>query len=203
MQTIDLKKDLKHLYKPSGKTISVVDVPPMNYLMIDGEGAPGTPVYSQSVSALYTLAYGLRFAVKDQQQIAFTVMPLEGLWWAEDMTQFSSDNKDDWKWTMMILQPEQVTAELVEETRAAIAKKKKPPLLERVYFGSYHEGPSVQIMYTGPYADEGPTIIRMHDHVHQNGHHLTGKHHEIYISNPGRVAPEKLKTVIRQPFNGG
>jgi hypothetical protein len=200
---MDLKKDLKHLYKPSTKSINVVDVPPMNYLMIDGEGDPNTSeLYAKAVTALYNLAYGIRAISKAQGQI-FTVMPLEGLWDLEETPEdflITAEDKATFQWTMMIVQPSHITAEIVEEAREIVYRKKNPPLLDYIRFELYHEGEAVQTMYLGPYADEGPTIKRLHHFIEENGWYLAKRHHEIYLSNPDRVAPERLKTIIRQPF---
>jgi len=128
------------------------------------------------------------------------VMALEGLWWADDLRAFSSARKDEWKWTAMIMQPDIITPELVELARADLIEKKNPAAAPKIRLEAYHEGLSAQIMYFGPYADEGPTIQRLHDFIHESGHQLRGKHHEIYVGDPRRTAPEKLKTVIRQPM---
>jgi hypothetical protein len=200
MAKVDFKKALKHLYNPSQKAFSVVDVPPMNFLMLDGHGDPNNnPAYQEVVDTLYTMAYAVKFALKPQG-FDYVVPPLEGLWWIEDMAQFSLASKEEWDWTMMIMQPERVTAELVEQVRADVARKKDPPALPRLRFGAYHEGLAVQIMYIGPYADEGPTIARMHAFAAAEDYALRGKHHEIYLSDPRRTPPERLKTVIRQPI---
>jgi hypothetical protein len=200
MSKIDLRKELLHLYKPSAKDLTVVEVPPLNYLMIDGQGNPNTaPEYQTALQALYKLSYTLKFASKKHLGIDYVVMPLEGLWWAEDMDDFVAMNKDAWQWTMMMLQPEHITAEMVEEARAAAARKQSLSTLAQVRLERFHEGLSVQIMYVGAYADEGPTIARMHAYIAENGYAPSGKHHEIYLSDPRRTAPEKLKTVIRQP----
>ena len=127
-------------------------------------------------------------------------MALEGLWWMDDMTEFSVTRKDEWKWTAMMMQPDIITPDLVELARADLIKKKNPVAASKIRFESYHEGLSAQIMYFGPYADEGPTIQRLHEFILESGHQLRGKHHEIYLSDPRRTAPEKLKTVIRQPM---
>ena len=127
-------------------------------------------------------------------------MALEGLWWVDDMAHFSVDAKGEWHWTLMIMQPDIITAEMVEAACADVAKKKTLAALPKVRFEAYHEGPSAQIMYFGPFKDEGPTIARLHAFIEEGGHQLRGKHHEIYLSDPRRTAPEKLKTVIRQPL---
>lgn len=202
MAKIDLKKDLKHLYSPSAKEVSVVDVPPMNFLMIDGSGDPNTSQeYAEAIEALYALAYALKFKVKKSKvAIDYAVMPLEGLWWTDDPTQFSMSNKAIWKWTAMIMQPKYVTAELLAGALAEVKKKKDLTALDRVRFESYHEGLSAQIMHIGPYAAEEPTIAELHSFIEENGYRLNGRHHEIYLSDPRKSAPEKLKTVLRQPI---
>jgi hypothetical protein len=205
MSTIDLRKQFKHLHQPSAKQFSIVDVPPLNFLMIDGSGNPNTSQdYKDALEALYGLAYTLKFGVKQgkygDKKYDYPVMALEGLWWMDDMREFSVARKDDWKWTMMIMQPDIITPDWVELARADLIKKKNPVAAAKIRFESYHEGLSSQIMYFGPYADEGPTIQRLHEFIHESGHQLRGKHHEIYLSDPRRTAPEKLKTVIRQPM---
>jgi len=202
MPKIDLKQELKHLYNPSAKAVAVVDVPPMNFLLIDGTGNPNTsPEYAAAVEALYSVAYTLKFKVKKSKaQIDYPVMPLEGLWWVEDMTQFSIHNKDAWLWTMMIMQPAFVTADLFNESVSEAGKKKELPALGKIRFELFSEGQAAQIMHLGPYAAEEPTINRLHAYIHEQGYELAGKHHEIYLKDPRKSAPEKLQTVIRQPF---
>jgi hypothetical protein len=200
MNKLDWKKDCKELYFPPAHPV-MVDVPPMNFLMIDGHGDPNiSPVYAESVEALFSLAYTLKFSIKKAEGVDYAVYPPEGLWWTPDMADFSTSRKADWDWTMMIAQPEVVSAEWVERARAEALKKKGLPVLERVRFESYHEGLSAQIMHAGPFADEGPNIARVHEFIKEQGGRLCGKHHEIYLSDMRRTAPEKLKTVIRQPF---
>lgn len=200
MTALDLKKTLSSLYNPPKDRLTLVEVPPMNFLMIDGHGDPNTsPAYQQAVETLYGLAYTLRFAFK-KRGVEFTVMPLEGLWWAADMNVFTATTrKDTWDWTMMILQPDEVTAADVEQARAELLRKRKVSDLPPVRFEQYAEGLSVQILYYGAYADEGPTIARMHRYIAETGYQLAGKHHEIYMGDPRRTAPEKLKTILRQP----
>ena len=141
MSTVDLKKDLKHLYNPSAKEVSVVDVPPMNFLMIDGAGDPNVSLeYQQAMEALFSLSYALKFRVKKSNGVDYAVMPLEGLWWTNDPGQFSMSNKGIWKWTAMIMQPEYVTGELFAEALAEVRRKKDLVAVDRVRFESYHEG---------------------------------------------------------------
>lgn len=201
MAKIDLKKTLKHLYNPSTSAAVLLDVPPMTYLMIDGQGDPNTAAeYAAAVEALFSLAYALKFYLKRTQERDYTVMPLQGLWWAEDMREFSVERKDDWLWTMMILQPEEITLEMFEQVRAEVTKKKKLATLAKVRLETYHEGPVAQIMHRGPYSAEGPTVARLHACIAEHGYSLSGKHHEIYLSDPRKTALEKMKTVIRQPY---
>ena len=204
MTKIDFKKELKQLYNPSAKEAAIVDVPPMNYLMVDGTGDPNTAQeYQEAIEALYAIAYALKFAIKKERAIDYGVMPLEGLWWTDDMARFSMENKDIWKWTAMIMQPEYVTTELVEPALEQVAKKKKLPALSKMRFESLHEGLSAQIMHIGPFSAEGPTVEKLHSFIKENGYEFDGlieKHHEIYLSDVRRVAPEKMKTVLRQPM---
>ncbi len=201
MEKVDYKKELKHLYKPSGKNFSLVEVPVLQYLMIDGHGDPNTSkLYQESIEALYGMAYTVKFANKNIENTPdYTVMPLEGLWYMENMEEFSSSNKNDWLWTAMIMMPDFITSELFEQSRDVLKKKKNPARLNDLRLEKYEEGISVQILYTGSYSDEGPTIDAMHKFAFENGYKLKGKHHEIYLGDPRKTAPEKLKTVIRQP----
>ena len=200
MEKIDLKKELKHLYNPSAKEISAVDVPAMNFLLVNGEGAPSSSQYVEAIEALFSVSYPLKFMVKKSIGVDFSVMPLEGLWWVDDMTKFSSDRKDEWKWTAMIMQPKYVSANDVKLAVEQVKKKKNLPALPMVRFENFKEGPAAQIMYVGPFSAEGPTIEKIHTYIQSNGHKLSGKHHEIYLNNPATTAPEKLKTILRQPM---
>jgi hypothetical protein len=202
MEKVDIKKKLKHLYDPSAKEISFVDVPQMNFAMIDGDGDPNkAKEYQEAIEALYSISYTIKFAVKKEQEIDYGVMPLEGLWWADDMSLFTT-NKDIWKWTAMIMQPDYVTRTLFDIALREVEKKKSLPALSRARFQSFNEGPSAQILYFGPYSAEGSTIEMIHKFIKEQGHTFDGllqKHHEIYLGDPRRTAPDKLKTVIRQP----
>lgn len=197
---IDLKKEYKELYK-QGKKPALVRVPAFNYLALDGRGDPNTsPDYVAAVEALYGVAYTLKFMLKGGPRAKdYAVMPLEGQWWAEDMDKFAETPKSQWLWTMSILQPPEITPDLVEEAREAIRKKKNPPALDKLRLESVEDGLSAQVLYLGPYSDEGPTILALHEFIAQSGHEIHGKHREIYLSDPRRAAPEKLKTIIRQP----
>jgi hypothetical protein len=202
MTKLDLKKQLKHLYAPSAKEVSVVDVPALNYLAIDGRGDPNTgPEYASAIEALFSLSYALKFVVKKgPQQVDYGVMPLEGLWWADDMGAFIHEDRSEWQWTMMMVQPDVVTADLVGDVMGVVAEKKPLPALQQLRFESFVEGPSAQLLHVGPFTTEGPTIERIHQHIRDMGHDLAGKHHEIYLSDVRKADPERWKTVIRQPF---
>jgi hypothetical protein len=195
------------LYKASAKQPVIVDVPPMQFLMIDGAGDPNTSqAYHAALEALYALAYTLKFALKKTAELNYRVAPLEGLWWSDAMADFTTANKDAWQWTMLIAQPSIVTPDLVEQARAEVQRKKAPPALAQVRLATFHEGLAAQILHIGPYATEAPTIQRLHAFIHAQGGTFDGlrqKHHEIYLGDPRRAAPEKLKTVIRQPFTRG
>ncbi|UCF58539.1 MAG: GyrI-like domain-containing protein [Candidatus Bathyarchaeota archaeon] len=201
MTKIDFKKELKHLYNPSAKKVEIVDIPMLNFLMIDGSGDPNTAQeYKDAVEGLFAVSYALKFMVKKEKGVDYGVLPLEGLWWTDNMTQFSLENKDAWKWTSMIMQPEYVTEALVNKALEQVEKKKNPPALPKIRFKSFQEGLSAQIMHIGPYSAEGPTIEGLHNYIKEHGYGLRGKHHEIYLSDPRRSAPERMKTVIRQPM---
>ena len=200
MQKIDLKKELKHLYLPSPKKVDLVDVPKMNFLMIDGKGAPASKSYHQSIEALYSMAYTIKFDLK-KKGIGpdFTVMPLESLWWMEGRDDFDLEDRDNWLWTSMILQPDHVTGEHVSDAVELVKAKKDLPTLDSMQFEAYDEGLSAQILHIGPYSEEEATIEKIHAFAAEQGYKLHKKHHEIYLSDPNRTQSEKLKTVIRQP----
>jgi len=202
MKKIDYKKELKHLYNPSSKTVEMVEVPEMNFLMIDGQGDPNTATaYSDAIEALYAVAYALKFMVKKGQlQIDYGVMPLEGLWWVDDMSQFDINEKSNWKWTVLIMQPEHVTHDLFALACEQVKKKKNLPALPTVRFEVFSEGQAAQTMHHGPFSEEGPTVERIHEFIRDNGYSRTGKHHEIYLNDMRKVAPERCRTVIRQPM---
>jgi hypothetical protein len=206
MKKIDLKKEFKHLYLPSAKKVEVVDVPPFNFVTVDGqieedEDPASSESFQDAIGALYGLAYTLKFASKLRQNnpIDFTVMALEGLWWSAS-GEFDIEKKGDWKWTMMIMQPDHITMDMFQEAQEEVRKKKGESIaLSAARFDRFHEGPSVQIMHIGPYSEEPATIDRMMAFAEEEGYRLRGKHHEIYIGDPRRAKPENLKTVLRHP----
>lgn len=202
MEKIDYKKQLKHLYKPSARKVEIVDVLPMNFLMIDGEGDPNTSQsFSDAIEALYPVSYTLKFMVKKGEMgIDYGVLPLEALWWSDDMSAFSTGNKDAWKWTLMIMQPEFISQKMIKEAMEEVKRKKNPASLPLLRFETFKEGKAAQIMHIGPFSEEGPTIEKVHLFIEGSGSQKTGKHHEIYLSDIRRAAPEKWKTVVRQPM---
>ncbi|MEE9346822.1 MAG: GyrI-like domain-containing protein [Robiginitomaculum sp.] len=209
MKKFDFKKANKKLYSGKIGRFDIVDVPALPYLMIDGVGSPNiSGVYGQAISALYALSYGLKFHSKIELGKDYVVAPLEGLWWADDMSVFASGDKDKWQWTMMMRQPVWATAPLLADIRAVStaknAKKKTPPTdaqtLAKVRLEVLTEGTCVQTLYVGPYDKEGETLRAMHsEFIPQNNMTMTGKHHEIYLNDPRKISPEKLKTILRQP----
>jgi hypothetical protein len=203
MEKVDYKKKLKHLYNPSASEISLVDVPQMNFVMVDGSGDPNTArEYQEAIEALYSISYAIKFMVKKEQEIDYGVMPLEGLWWTDNMSLFTTDNKDIWKWTAMIMQPEYVSPALFDSALRQVEKKKSLQALSKARFQSFHEGRAAQIMHIGPFSAEGPTIARIHEFIREQVYSFDGllqKHHEIYLSDFRKTAPDKLKTIIRQP----
>ena len=203
MVKIDYKKELKNLYSSSAEKVEVVELPQMNFLMIDGEGDPNTSQsFQDAIDVLYPLSYTLKFIIKRGEiGIDYGVLPLEGLWWADDMSSFSVDNKENWKWTLMIMQPELVKKEMVATAIEEVRKKKKPVALPLVRFESFVEGKVGQIMHFGPFSEEGPTVEKLHSFIKVSGSQRIGKHHEIYLSDIRRAAPEKWKTIIRQPMS--
>lgn len=203
MAKVDFTKELKHLYRPPATEFAVVDVPPMAFLMLDGHGDPNTAQeYRQAVEALYALAYRAKFISKDELAKDYVVPPLEGLWWAEDMDSFTAArDKSAWDWTMMIMLPEWISAELYQRAVHEVRQKKDLPGLHKIRMEHYHEGLSAQILHVGSYDAEGPVLARLHQEwLPQQGYVENGKHHEIYLSDARRVEASKLKTVLRQPI---
>jgi hypothetical protein len=197
---IDLRRERSALYSAT-RAPAFVDVPELPYLMIDGHGDPDTaPDYAAAVQALYSVAYTLRFALKRRADpVDAPVMPLEGLWWTADMSTFSTGDKSAWDWTLMIAVADLVTAADVDEARSAAARKRPDAPLDQVRMETFGEGRCAQVLHVGPYRDEGPTVAGLHAFIAQRGHRLAGKHHEIYLGDPRRSAPERLRTIVRQP----
>ncbi|WP_312178362.1 GyrI-like domain-containing protein [Arthrobacter sp.] len=200
MDKFDIKKERRDLYAPRAE-FTLVEVPEQNFIAVDGRGNPNTsPDYAAALEALYSVAYTLKFSAKRTLGLDSVVGPLEGLWRAEDPADFARGNKDAWEWTMMISQPGWITPALLTTAVAEVKAKKGLDSVEKVRWLPLAEGLSVQILHKGPYADEGPVLARLHNaYMPENGLDFNGDHHEIYLSDPRRAAPEKLKTVLRQP----
>jgi hypothetical protein len=198
---IDYKKEYREVYGAKREP-RIVAVPPLTYLMVDGRGDPNkSRDYQEAVEALFSLSYTIKFAIKRESGTDYRVMPLEGQWWCEDMRRFSVDDKSAWLWTLMILQPPLVTAALVTRCRADLGEKKTLPALAKLRYENFSEGRCAQILHLGPFAAEGPTVERLHAFIEQQDAKLSGKHHEIYLSDIRRAAPDKWRTIIRQPFS--
>lgn len=199
MEKVDFRRTLKHLYdaKPA---VTLVDVPAMAFVMVDGTGDPNTAAaYGTAIEWLYATSYAMKFASKAELGLDYVVPPLEGLWWSDDPQDFVARRKDRWHWTMMIMVPEQVTAAMFDAAVAKAGKKLGSPpsslRLER-----FHEGPSLQMLHVGSYDDEGPALANLHNaEMPARGLTFNGHHHEIYLSDPRRVEPARLKTILRQP----
>lgn len=202
MRRIDFKKEYAQLYAPTARQVTVVDVPPMNFAMVDGEGDPNTAAaYREALEALYSVSYTAKFGAKSEGIADFRVGPLEGLWWTDDMSRFSVDSKGGWKWTSLIMQPEVVTRKRFESAVVAAGKKNDLPALAKLRFERFHEGRAAQILHVGPFSAEGPTIERIHAFIRDRGSRPSGKHHEIYLSDFRKTAPDRRRTIIRQPFS--
>ena len=201
MQKIDYKRMLKELYAPPRQTVVRIIVPPLQYLMIDGAGDPNTSsTYQQAVECLFSVAYAVKFAVKrGPKAIDYGVMPLEGLWWADDMSAFSVGQKSSWQWCMMIMQPEMVDQQTIDAACEDVRRKKRLPALDRLRFQVLEEGLCAQTLHVGPFTEEGPTVARVHDFIQASGA-LRGRHHEIYLSDIRKADPRQWKTIIRQPM---
>lgn len=199
MVTIDLKRELRDQYGAT-TTPALVTVPPRPFLMVDGEGDPNTaPAYREAIATLYPLAYALRAAVKRTTGDAYTVLPLEGLWWADDLSRFSVAAKDEWRWTMMISLPDAVEQVDAAAVVASTARAKALPAGELVRLERFGDGDAAQVLHVGPFATEGPTVAALHAYVEEQGRELAGTHHEVYLSDARRVDPQRWRTIVRQP----
>jgi len=203
MEKIDFKKTLASLYNPKNtSTWELIDVPEMNYLMVDGEGNPNTAKsFADAVEALYAVSYTLKFMSKRVLGKDYGVAPLEGLWYADDMKIFEAGDKDSYKWTLIIMQPEWITEAMITDAIEQVKAKKNPIALSKLYFKPYHEGSSLQLLHIGSFDAEAPKLQELHcTYMLAHGYEFGGHHHEIYLSDMRRVAPDKLKTILRQPI---
>ena len=211
MKTLDLKKDLKYLYQPSAKKPEILKVPKLQFVMIDGVIEKGkepgnSPGFQESTQALYGISYTLKFMLKKRKlnPIDYPVMALEGLWWVEDGF-FDITVKDNWSYTLMIFQPDVITMDVFADGLEQVLRKKgDSPALSKLRLANFEEGICVQVMHIGPYATEPATVERMRAFALENGYRdrvgPNGKHHEIYLGDPRKADPAKLKTVLRHPL---
>jgi hypothetical protein len=196
---VDLERERAALYR-AGLEPVLVEVPELPYLMTDGTGDPnGSPAFVEAIEVLFRVARGLKLAVRRKTGLDYTVMPLEALWWADGVADLATAERSSWRWTAMIAQPGEVTASLVQETIAAVRAQEALRGLERLRFERLVEADAAQLLHVGPYAAEGPSIARLHEFIAACGLRPRGAQHEIYLGEPGRASPERLKTVIRQP----
>jgi hypothetical protein len=196
---VDLKRDQRALYAPPTGRFVEVHVPAMRYLAVDGSGRPGSPAYQQAVEALFAASYAAKFLSKGDLDRDYVVLPLEGLWWSEDMDTFRTREKDRWSWRMLIRQPDWLDEQILTAAVAQARSKDRDPdgLLRLV---ELDEGRCLQTLHVGSYDDEGPTLAHLHDeYLPAQGLRPVGLHHEIYLSDARRVAPDKLRTILRQP----
>jgi hypothetical protein len=197
---VDLRKRYGFLYAPSEKEIQVVDVPAMKFLTVDGSGDTASERFQKAIGTLYNLSFTTKFAVRKEEKVDYPVMALEGLWWTPGSSEGFDPKvaRQDWKWMLMMMQPDFVTEARIADSAERIRKKGR--LLEPFKLTTFHEGLSAQIMHVGPYSAETPTIERIWGFIRQNGYVTNGKHHEIYIGDPRRASPSKLRTILRQPI---
>ncbi|MDR6868370.1 hypothetical protein J2Y69_002986 [Microbacterium resistens] len=200
-EKIDFKKELDSYHARQGR-FRMLDVPDMQYLMVDGHGDPNSsPAYADALAALYPVAYTLKFASKQELGRDYVVMPLEGLWWSADMEAFTAArDKSRWDWTMMIMTPDWIDEEMFDRAIARAGAKDRPARLDDVRLATLSEGRCVQTLHVGSFDDEADVLARMHDEfIPGEGLEMVGTHHEIYFKDPRRTAPEKLRTLLRQP----
>ncbi|HEX9122628.1 MAG TPA: GyrI-like domain-containing protein [Actinomycetota bacterium] len=200
MPKVDLKRSMRRLYFPPAGQPVLVDVPELAFLMVDGRGDPNEKAYGEAVEALFSVSFALKFTIKRlDPEDDYTVMPLESVWWTKERDPFDFDNRAGWRWTAMIVQPLSVTDSLVERAVADAVAKHRFPALKKLRFERFREGLAAQLMHVGPYTEELPTIEKLHAFIAEHDYPVRGKHHEIYLSDPRRCAPPRMKTVIRQP----
>ncbi len=208
MAKLDLRKQYKHLYQPPARP-ELVDVPPLRFALVDGAIEPGaspgdSAAFQEALQALYGISYTLKFASKQRRDnpIDYAVMALEALWWVEE-GEFDIRCPGNWHWRAMILQPDHIDDALFQQALAQLRKKRPGPALDKLRLETVHEGLCVQIMHIGPYAEEPATLEKMHAFAREHGYRLRGLHHEIYLGDPRRAEPARLKTVLRHPVERG
>ena len=195
---LELRKTLKEFYNPPTNEPMLVKLPPMKYVMVDGRGEPGGESFTRAMSVLYSVAYTMKFRAKKLLKKDYDMMAPEGLWWMKG-DKFDTNQRDKWLWTLMIVVPDFVNDKLFKESVEEVRKKKNPPGLDLARLETFNEGTSVQIMHIGPYSSEPESIAKLDDYAKERGYKLAGKHHEIYLGDPRRAAPSKLRTIVRHP----
>jgi len=197
MKKIDHRKELKSFYEASANRIVEVEVPALRFLMVDGQGDPSTSEdYARAVEALFAVSYAAKFMIKKgPQQIDYAVMPLEGLWWADDPAAFAENRLSSWKWTMMIMQPDIVPDDIIAAAIDSVRAKKGLADVDKLRLETFTEGHCAQVLHVGPFSEEGPTIERLHAYIRGKSD-LVGKHHEIYLTDVRRADPKKWKMII-------
>jgi hypothetical protein len=196
---LDLREEMKRYYQPPREEVQVIRIPKMQFVMIDGEGEPAGKRFQEAVGVAYGLAYTIKFDAKKKLGKDYPVMPLEGLWWMKGGG-FDMRRREDWLWSLMIMQPDLVTEKMFTEAILALKRKRNPPGVGLARLEAFDEGLCVQAMHVGPYATGPETMAKLDTSVREKGYRMTGKHHEIYLGDPRRSAPSKLKTVIRHPI---
>ena len=195
---LDLRKALKSLYNPPAGEVELIRVPTLKYIMVDGVGDPGGEAFQQAMGVIYNVAYTMKFSSKATLRKDYNVMAPEGLWWMKGGG-FDATKRDEWMWTLMSVQPEFITSKLFSEAVKGVRQKKDPPGLEKARLESFAEGLCVQILHVGPYSSEPESIAKLEAYAKESGYRMVGKHHEIYLGDPRRAAPSKLRTIIRHP----
>ena len=194
---LELRKTMKEFYNPPAGEVVLVKLPPLKYIMVDGEGEPGGESFQQAMGAIYNIAYTMKFRSKRLLKKDYDMMAPEGLWWMKG--KIDMNKRDKWLWTLMILVPDFVTPKMFSDSVAEVRSKKNPPGLERARLDTLDEGTSLQTMHVGPYATESESIAKMDAYAKEHGYKMVEKHHEIYLGDPRRAAPSKLRTVLRHP----
>ncbi len=197
---LELRKTLKEYYSPPAGEVVLVRMPTMKYIMVDGDGEPGGEPFQQAMGALYNVAYTLKFRAKKLLKKDYDIMAPEGLWWSKAKT-FDMTKKNEWLWTLMIVVPDFITEKMFSDAVAEVRRKKNPPGLEKARLVSFKEGLCLQTMHMGPYSTEPESVAKMDAYAKEHGYRMAGKHHEIYLGDPRRAAPSKLKTIIRHPIS--
>jgi hypothetical protein len=200
VKKFDLKKEYSSLYNPSSKKVEILEIPELKFIMIDGVGDPNSLAFQNAVQSLYNLSYTTKFSLKFERGLDYPVMALEGLWWVKEKSGefFDLNARDRWNWTLMIMQPPFMTEKILQETVDKLRQKGKQ--VDKFRLENFREGLSAQIMHVGPYSTESRTIEKIRDFIKENSYGINGKHHEIYMGDPRRTAPSRLKTILRQPI---